>query len=245
MSTIREQLIKEKYQVELRSSIQLKPVNPELVPHTIILDTLGLSTKSIKRVLDQLTTHLGHSQNTTPPVLAVVNIESKDKQQIFNLGIKDYISFPIIKEELVYRVNQVINCFNYSKGDFLNPIYEKSSSAGSEHILVEKTMEYLTPRLNDEITLDTLTRKIGTNRNKLNQAFKACFGLTVFAWLRDQRMHKAAELLENTELTITQISEQVGYPDSNNFSSSFKRIFQISPLQYRQSKHRTVHESKK
>ncbi|MDP5215431.1 helix-turn-helix transcriptional regulator [Pseudoalteromonas tunicata] len=84
------------------------------------------------------------------------------------------------------------------------------------------------------MNLDVLTRNVGTNRNKLNNLFKFYYGISVFDWLREQRMKKAAELLDKTSLNIMQISERVGYPDSNNFSTAFKRFYQLSPRQYRQ-----------
>jgi AraC-like DNA-binding protein len=76
---------------------------------------------------------------------------------------------------------------------------------------------------------------MGTNRNQLNNAFKTRYGLTVFAWLLKKRMSLAQKLLKTTTLSILQVGDQVGYPDSNNFSTAFKREYKLSPKHYRQS----------
>ena len=46
-------------------------------------------------------------------------------------------------------------------------------------------------------------------------------------------MLHAANLLINTSNNITHISMEVGYRDSNNFSTAFKRTFNVSPGRYR------------
>ena len=78
-----------------------------------------------------------------------------------------------------------------------------------------------------------MSRKLCTNRNKLNKEFKAYFGVTPFKWLREARLNKASQLLKETALPVSQISVQVGYCDSNNFSTAFRREFQKSPYCYR------------
>jgi AraC-like DNA-binding protein len=57
----------------------------------------------------------------------------------------------------------------------------------------------------------------------------------VFAWLYEKRMSLAQTLLKTTTLSILQVGDLVGYPDSNNFSTAFKREYQLSPRQYRRT----------
>ncbi|WP_422624401.1 helix-turn-helix domain-containing protein [Pseudoalteromonas rubra] len=74
---------------------------------------------------------------------------------------------------------------------------------------------------------------MATNRNRLSRVFKSYYGATVFNWLRELRMQRAAELLCSTDNSIQEIAFSVGYSDSNNFSTAFKRCFQTSPIQFR------------
>ena len=101
-------------------------------------------------------------------------------------------------------------------------------------VLAKNTAEYLQTKLCEEIKLSELIVKMGTNRNKLNDAFKTTYGTTMFAWLHEQRMALARTLLETTTLSVLQVGDQVGYSDSNNFSTAFKREHKLSPKQYRQ-----------
>jgi AraC-like DNA-binding protein len=101
--------------------------------------------------------------------------------------------------------------------------------------LAKNTAAYLQTKLGEDIKLSELIVKMGTNRNKLNDAFKTSYGLTVFAWLHEKRMSLAQKLLKTTTLSILQVGDHVGYPDSNNFSTAFKREYKLSPRHYRQS----------
>lgn len=46
-------------------------------------------------------------------------------------------------------------------------------------------------------------------------------------------MAKAAELLVETNMNVLEISIEIGYSSSSNFSRAFREIYKISPLQYR------------
>lgn len=121
---------------------------------------------------------------------------------------------------------------NFNKQD--HPVSDQQSlSRKTDIFLADKCAEYLKTKLGDRIRLNELTREMVTNRNKISRAFKMRFGMTVFDWLREQRMMHALELLETTSLSIMQVAEKVGYPDANNFSTAFRRSMHMSPMQYR------------
>jgi AraC-like DNA-binding protein len=101
--------------------------------------------------------------------------------------------------------------------------------------LVNNTAAYLQTKLGEDIKIRELIVKMGTNRNKLNDAFKSSYGLTVFDWVFKKRMSLAQKSLKTTTLSILQVGDHVGYPDSNNFSTAFKREYKLSQRHYRQS----------
>lgn len=78
-------------------------------------------------------------------------------------------------------------------------------------------------------TIAELARHIGLNEAKLMHDFKQLFGQTIFDFTQNLRMDEAKRLLENTELSITEIAFEVGYEYSSNFTTAFKRRFGITP----------------
>lgn len=77
-----------------------------------------------------------------------------------------------------------------------------------------------------------LCRQAGMNQQKLQQGFKALFGMTISDFCVTRRMEKGRELLEMNDLTVTQVAQAVGYEFANNFSTAFKRYYGILPKTY-------------
>ena len=63
--------------------------------------------------------------------------------------------------------------------------------------------------------------------------FKEHMGMTFLAYLNDVRIHKAAQLLKNTNLSITRIAAETGYNDVNYFCRIFRKKMNRSPGNYR------------
>ncbi|MDP2572754.1 response regulator transcription factor [Vibrio penaeicida] len=161
-----------------------------------------------------------------PVVLALTHASENNRRSIFEEGFTDYISYPIVPEEVIRRVSAI----KYMPAAIQTPPLSK------KEILVTRAISILKSRLDEDITLGQLSQELSSNRNTLSEAFKDIVGQTIFSWLREQRLQKGAELLEKTELNVTHISLDVGYNNANNFSSAFKQHFNLTPLQYR--KHR-------
>jgi len=177
------------------------------------------------------------------PVLSLVDVNKRNKHELFALGVFDYLSCPLIPQELTLRITHAINYFEAAQASshgFIIPNRTRQKAAAplikqKNLALAKNTAVYLQTKLGEDIKLSELIVKMGTNRNKLNDAFKTSYGLTVFAWLLKKRMSLAQKLLKTTTLSILQVGDQVGYPDSNNFSTAFKREYKLSPRHYRKS----------
>jgi len=79
------------------------------------------------------------------------------------------------------------------------------------------------------LTLQGLTRAFGLNEFKLKKGYKHYFNTTVFAHILQLRMQKAVELLQQREMTVSDIAVLVGYNNTSSFSYEFKKQFGYSP----------------
>ncbi|HWR23668.1 MAG TPA: AraC family transcriptional regulator [Feifaniaceae bacterium] len=70
----------------------------------------------------------------------------------------------------------------------------------------------------------------------LKSAFKAIYGQTIYAFLRECRMQAAAASLEGGRKSIAAIAADVGYENASKFSAAFRGVMGVSPSQYRQSR---------
>jgi AraC family transcriptional regulator, transcriptional activator of the genes for pyochelin and ferripyochelin receptors len=100
---------------------------------------------------------------------------------------------------------------------------------------IHQAREIIIQRLDDPPSLLELAREIGLNDCTLKRGFRQVFGTTVFGYLRQQRLIKAQQLLQETEMTIAQVSSHVGYSHGGHFASAFKREFGVSPKMFKNS----------
>ena len=82
--------------------------------------------------------------------------------------------------------------------------------------------------------LSDLAREAGMSVTSLKTKFPAVFGQPVFEYLRDVRMERARQGLEQEGWTVSQAAYFVGYRHASNFSTAFRRRFRVSPSDIRQ-----------
>ena len=83
---------------------------------------------------------------------------------------------------------------------------------------------------------DALGKKLGLSRTQLYRKIKELTGSSTANFIRHVRLKKASELLETSELSVSEISAAVGFNEPSYFSSSFQEFFQISPSEWRKTK---------
>jgi AraC-like DNA-binding protein len=82
-------------------------------------------------------------------------------------------------------------------------------------------------------SIAALARKAGTNPFTLKKVFKKQYGISVFAFSRQQRMEQAKKFLQETNYTLQTIAELVGYPEGSNFQAAFKTVVGMTPGEWR------------
>jgi len=105
--------------------------------------------------------------------------------------------------------------------------------ASPEQDEFSRITEFLNEHIDEQITVETITKKFGINRNKLNEIFMNQASMTCHDYLLNLRLDLAKVMLTNTELPINEIGSRVGYPDANYFAKFFKNVTGKTPSQYR------------
>ena len=68
---------------------------------------------------------------------------------------------------------------------------------------------------------------------KLKASFKQLQGCTITEYIQERRMSQAEHLLINTDFTMGQIAEMIGYSTSSRFAELFKKSTGLLPMDYR------------
>lgn len=151
-----------------------------------------------------------------------------------SLGAVDYIVKPFSEQEVIARVEIHLQLAKQRHQPVSSDV---SADAGSPQqrnaALVQSAIGYLRQHLNQPPSPETLAKILGTNEKQLNQLFHEAFALPVFAWLREERLRQARDLLAVTEAPIADIAEHLGYSSAANFAKAFRERFDCSPRDLR------------
>lgn len=111
---------------------------------------------------------------------------------------------------------------------------EVQKRSGAEEY-VRKATRYIHENYPSKLTLETVAASVGVTSGYLQKLFREYCNTSVIEYLLRYRMESACKMLAETEHSVQDISVMVGYSDVKNFHYRFKRIFGITPLQYRLS----------
>ncbi|WP_017446529.1 helix-turn-helix transcriptional regulator [Gayadomonas joobiniege] len=120
---------------------------------------------------------------------------------------------------LAHYLNQTFNA---------TPISEEIAKLKQLRRDIEKSLHY-------DWTVETMAQTIHYSSPHLHKLFKRHFQLSPIQYLIKLRMQRAKYLLTNSQWSIQQIAEQVGYSDVFNFAKRFKKSVGLAPGQYRKS----------
>lgn len=101
------------------------------------------------------------------------------------------------------------------------------------HKKISSIAKYININYSNRLTLSELSDRFEVSPFYLSRTFKEVTGFTFIEYLNVARIKEAQRLLIESDLNITQISEQVGFDSSTHFGRVFKAIAQLSPLKYR------------
>jgi AraC-like DNA-binding protein len=99
---------------------------------------------------------------------------------------------------------------------------------------ISETVIYMDRHFADNLSVHELAQKIHMTPYAFIRLFKRQIGLTPYEYILKARITKARLILEQTDLSVTEISEQVGFHNVNNFIRKFKMLANTTPLRYRQ-----------
>lgn len=97
--------------------------------------------------------------------------------------------------------------------------------------------EYVEKHLSERITLARIAEHVHYSRSYVTEQFQKSTGMSVAAYIFERRMECAKELLVEGRMTISQISERLGFSTVQYFSKCFKDAVGVSPSVYSKSPH--------
>lgn len=98
---------------------------------------------------------------------------------------------------------------------------------------VEKATAYIQDNLQKNLSIQNISRGAGISKSVLYKVFHQHFQCTVSDYIKAKRVEHSLSLLTETDLSMEEVSQHIGFSSASYYSKVFKTQMGISPLQYR------------
>jgi AraC-like DNA-binding protein len=112
---------------------------------------------------------------------------------------------------------------------------QRSEAYNSSGDRFSRLIGQISLRLHEKILREDLAAHICLNANYMDRAFQRQYGLTPMQMLREMRLKRSKQLLEQTNDTIEYIAVQCGMTDASYLCKQFKKQYGKLPSEYRES----------
>lgn len=185
--------------------------------------------KRIKQNID--TSHI-------PVILLTARTDSESTQTGYNQGADAYIGKPFELDLLISVIRNQLKNREIIKQKYMNLGYVAELRSSHQNNIDDEFLIKLSKVINEnlnnpELNIDFLTDKMAMSRTSLYNKIKALTGIGANDYISRIRIEKAVQLLTDTQLSITEISEEVGFTYQRYFSTAFKQIKGVTPTQFR------------
>lgn len=117
-------------------------------------------------------------------------------------------------------------------------VYSEKSASLSEKLgkrQIEKALELIYLNYQSDVTVDAAAAASGYSKSNFCRNFKLATGTSFHNYLAKYRIINSCYLLRSTDYSIGKIAESVGCNDTHSFCRTFKKIMNMTPLQYRKA----------
>ena len=99
--------------------------------------------------------------------------------------------------------------------------------------LARDVCRYMINNMSSRITLEDLTKKFHVSGTQLKTTFKGVYGVSIYSYIRAEKMQSAAQMLRNSDDTVLEIASRYGYENGSKFAKAFRDTIGLSPNEYR------------
>ncbi len=202
-----------------------------LTPSIILADLMMPRMDGI-----ELTLRLKESPDTAgiPIIILTARHDLNVKVEGLTLGADDYITKPFNFDVVRLRMQRLVELTAHgATRKLIDPEPEKIKITSLDEKLVGKAVEYVSANIaSPDLSVEDLASHLGMSRVRLYKKLKQITGKTPIEFIRVMRLKRAAQLLRESQLNVSEIAYQTGFNNPKVFSKYFKEEFGILPSVY-------------
>jgi signal transduction histidine kinase/DNA-binding response OmpR family regulator/ligand-binding sensor domain-containing protein len=163
--------------------------------------------------------------------------KTENKIKALENGANVFIDKPFDMDFLLKQVDNLIKTQNelkelYSKKYIAEP--SKITISSIDEALLKRAMEQIEQNIsNSDYNVETFVSDMGIGRTVLYQKINDIVGMSIKEFIMDIRLKRSAQLLKESDLTISEIADRTGFVNPKYFSICFKKHFELTPSEFK------------
>ncbi|MBK7499718.1 MAG: response regulator [Ignavibacteriales bacterium] len=206
---------------------------PDLIISDVMMPVMDGIELCKKLKTDWKTSHI-------PVILLTAKATHQSKLEGLEFGADDYLTKPFDFEELSIRIKNLITQRKHLKEKFSKEISLNAESFTTNNLdkdFIEKINKIIETHLQDEnFTSENLAQELFVSRSQLNRKLSAVIGKGPGEFIRIYKLKRAAQMILENKLSITQIALEVGFSSPAQFTRAFQKHYNCSPSEFKQIK---------
>ena len=206
---------------------------PDLIVSDIMMPEMnGIELcKNVKN--DVHTSHI-------PVILLTARTAEEQKIEGFESGANDYITKPFSFEILQSRIKNLLTERESSQKKFQKHFDVKASDieiTSLDEKLIKKAIELVEQNITEsDFSVENLSHELGMSRVHLYKKLLSLTGKSPLDFIKSIRLQQAAQLLEKSQLNVSEVAYKVGFNNPKYFAKCFKEEYKMLPSAYAASK---------
>lgn len=172
-------------------------------------------------------------------ILLTARTDEQSHVDSYRTGADAYMEKPFEISSLLESIRNRLFLREQMKGRYaLNSIAaggDQPVSSADDAFLFKLNKLIMENMDNEGLNIEFLCQNMGVSRASLYNRLKSLTSMGANEYVNKLRIEKSMDLLRNTEMSITEIAERIGFSSSRYFSTAFKKYTGITPTQFKES----------
>ena len=192
--------------------------------------------------------HTYSCENVDGYIVVISYFYLKDRIHHFDhMRVSDQAQYDEILKEMMYEFirmeeseqeNRLLTqiffdmIIHYISNKHLTDVKQGSVSAEATVAFAQEVIQYLEKHFTQRFDSAVIAESFHLSYPHIARQFKKQTGKSILQVLNDIRSRKSLSMLENSDMTMEQISDSLGFPNVKSFENAFKKRFKRTPYQY-------------
>jgi ligand-binding sensor domain-containing protein/DNA-binding response OmpR family regulator len=208
----------------------------ETAPDIIITDQMmpGMEGTELCKKLRE-----NHSTTDTPIIMLTAKDDRETEMKSISCGADVFMPKPFNLQKLQLHIVQLLRRKNaiikkIQISSIAERPYDEEEQENNDERLIADAMKAINNHMSEEdFNVGRLCELLNIDQKQLYRKLKKLTGKTPVSFIREQRLKRAAALLSQGQLTVSEVMYRVGFSSLSYFNKCFTEMYSVSPKDYR------------